>query len=146
MLSETKTKKFGPYSQRRDFNKSTKRAQVPNLIENQIGKYQLFLTEGIQNILDEVFPIINKNENIVIDLNGGIIFEEPTITPNTARLESKTYHKQLFLPIILMINDHHIDINLVDYQQIKDETQIIQTFLEQKLKQKLELNFHEKKQ
>ena len=119
---------------------------MPNLIENQIGKYDWFLHDGIQSILDEVFPIINKNGNIVIDLNGPVIFEEPTITPNKARLESKTYDKQLFLPIILMINDYELEINLTEVDADHDQTKVIQTFLEQKMKQKLELDFSDKQQ
>ena len=52
---------------RYDFSKISGSLSLPNLIEIQTDSYQWFITEGIDEVLKDVFPISNYAETLVIE-------------------------------------------------------------------------------
>ena len=51
-----KLKKFGDYTTRRSFSKSKITMELQDLLDIQKKSYEKFLTEGIRNVFDELFP------------------------------------------------------------------------------------------
>ena len=71
-----KLKKFGDYTQRRSFSKSKNTMELTDLLEIQKTSYQKFLTEGIREVFDELFPVESFTGNVTVDF-GDYSFDEP---------------------------------------------------------------------
>src|SRR5471030_1939067 len=55
---------------RMSFSKLHEVGQMPNLIEVQLDSYQLFLDEGLQEVFDDVNPILDYTGNLVLEFVG----------------------------------------------------------------------------
>lgn len=68
---------------------------LPNLIEVQLNSYQWFLTEGIQELLDEISPIEDFTEkNLKLEFKD-FSFDIPRLLPYEAREKNLTYKAAL---------------------------------------------------
>lgn len=73
---------------RRNYSKVSGNLSLPNLIEVQTETFNWFKQQGIQEVLDEFFPILSMDGTSVLTLeNWG--FKEPRISVRKAKEESK---------------------------------------------------------
>lgn len=86
----------------KDFSKTKKAIlPIPNLIENQLKSFEKFRMELIDEVLKEVFPIEDNNGTFVLDYKKCFL-EEPTVTPEEAKLKNMTYSGILKAELMLI--------------------------------------------
>ena len=78
-----KLKKFGDYTTRRSFSKSKITMDLQDLLDIQKKSYEKFLTEGIRNVFDELFPVESFSGNVTVDF-GDYTIGEPRYTVKEA--------------------------------------------------------------
>ena len=69
-----KFKKFGSYRERADFSKVGNSLELQDLLEIQKKSYEWFRTEGIKEVLNDLFPIESFSGNLSLDF-GEYVFE-----------------------------------------------------------------------
>lgn len=122
---EFKHTQFGKYSERIDFSKIKSNFPIPNLIAIQTEPYKWFLNYGIQEVMDEVFPIKRDDGDSIVYLNKWWI-EPCKISAHQARRESKNYEFPIYASLTIVTNVRKSQINIEDSQ---DETTLILNFL-----------------
>lgn len=90
---------------RRDYTKYSSDLMLPNLIEIQTETFKWFQTKGIQEIFDEVFPILSNDGTAVLTLENWE-FKEPRITISAAKIESKIYEAPIYANLKLAVSSH----------------------------------------
>ena len=50
-------KKFGDHRERRSYSKTKNAIELSNLLEIQKKSYEWFMTEGIKEVFDDIFPV-----------------------------------------------------------------------------------------
>ena len=79
---------------RYDFSKISGSLSLPNLIEIQTDSYQWFITEGIDEVLKDVFPISNYAETLVIEYVS-FRFDKPKFSFLECKARDLTYDAPL---------------------------------------------------
>lgn len=88
---------------RRNYSKVSGNLSLPNLIEVQTETFNWFKQQGIQEVLDEFFPILSMDGTSVLTLeNWG--FKEPRISVRKAKEESKIYDAPIYANLKLSVN------------------------------------------
>ncbi|MCI1244723.1 MAG: DNA-directed RNA polymerase subunit beta [Bacilli bacterium] len=77
-----------------DFSKISGSLALPNLVEIQTDSFKWFLTEGINEVMKEVFPIANYANSVFIEYVG-CHFEKPEYGPLDCREGDLTYSSKL---------------------------------------------------
>ncbi len=62
-----KLSKFGNKAVRRDYSKVSGELDLPNLVEIQTDSFKWFQQEGIKEVFDEIYPIMNYSESIKLE-------------------------------------------------------------------------------
>ncbi len=62
-----KLSKFGNKAVRRDYSKVSGELDLPNLVEIQTDSFKWFQQEGIREVFDEIYPIMNYSESIKLE-------------------------------------------------------------------------------
>ena len=57
-------KKFGDYRERRSYAKTKNAIELNNLLEIQKKSYDWFMTEGIKEVFDDIFPAESFTGNV----------------------------------------------------------------------------------
>ena len=71
-------RKFGPITKRRDYSKTVNNLPVSNLTETQQESYKWFLSEGIEEAFNNIYPIVSTNGRITIEyVKGSLRLETP---------------------------------------------------------------------
>ena len=83
-----------------DFSKKSGNLELPNLVEIQTDSYQWFLEQGIDEVMKEVFPIANYNENVFVDYVSSEL-KEPKHTFLECKAHGYTYSAQLYAKLRL---------------------------------------------
>lgn len=65
--SSYKLSKFGNKAVRRDYSKVSGELDLPNLVEIQTDSFKWFQQEGIKEVFDEIYPIMNYSESIKLE-------------------------------------------------------------------------------
>ena len=60
----------GKHSTRRDYSKVSGNLELPNLVEVQTDSFRWFITEGIKEVFDDIYPIQNYGGNITLEVFG----------------------------------------------------------------------------
>jgi len=95
----------GKHSTRRDYSKVSGNLDLPNLVEVQTDSFNWFITEGIKEVFDEIYPIYNNNENASIELLN-FEFGEPKYSVAEAKYrEESAYSAPLKATMRLRVND-----------------------------------------
>jgi len=71
-----KVEKFGDHRERRTFSKTKNKLALMDLLEIQKKSYDWFLTEGIKEIFEDLFPVDSFTGNISLEF-GDYSFDEP---------------------------------------------------------------------
>ena len=71
-----KVKKFGDHRERRTYAKTKNAIELNNLLEIQKKSYDWFITEGIKEVFEDIFPVESFTGDLSLEF-GEYTFEEP---------------------------------------------------------------------
>ena len=60
-------KKFGDHRERRSYSKSENAIELNNLLEIQKKSYDWFITEGIKEVFEDIFPVESFTGNLSLE-------------------------------------------------------------------------------
>ncbi len=83
-------KKFGDYRERRSYAKTKNAIELNNLLEIQKKSYDWFMTEGINEVFEDIFPVESFTGNLTLDF-GEYSFEEPRYSIKGCKDRYATY-------------------------------------------------------
>ncbi len=83
-------KKFGDYRERRSYAKTKNAIELSNLLEIQKKSYNEFMTNGIKEVFDDIFPVESFNGNMTLEF-GEYSFEEPRYSIKGCKDRYATY-------------------------------------------------------
>jgi len=126
-----KIKSVNSLVKRRDYTKISGDLPLPNLIELQTDTFKWFIEKGINEVFDEVFPVVSADGDIVLTL-GNWEFKEPRLTIRRAKEESKIYEAPIYANLSLTIHQEKVEIFK---EKISGD---IKTFLKGWLQEKVE--------
>ncbi len=87
-----------------NFSKVSGSLELPNLVEIQTDSYRWFLEKGIDEVMKEVFPIANYNENVFVDYLSSEL-KDPKHDIRECRAHGYTYESQLYCKLRLRFLD-----------------------------------------
>ena len=99
-----KVQKFGDYTERRNFSKTKNTLELQDLLEVQKKSYQEFLTNGIKEVFDELFPVESFTGNISLEF-GDYAFDEPRYSVKEAKERMVNYAAPLKVQARLFIHE-----------------------------------------
>ena len=99
-----KLKKFGSYRERADFSKVGNSLELKDLLEIQKKSYEWFRTEGIKEVLEDLFPIESFSGNLSLDF-GDYAFETPRHSIKDCKDRNLTYASPLIVQARLFNNE-----------------------------------------
>lgn len=126
-----KIKKINNLVERRDYTKVSGDLELPNLIELQTDTFEWFKVKGIQEVFDEVFPIISQEQDSILSMDKWE-FRSPRLDIAQAKEESKIYEAPIYADLSLAINLENQEI-LIEDKIIKDKKTFFKNWLEEKL-------------
>ena len=83
-------KKFGDHRERRSYAKTKNAIELGNLLEIQKKSYDWFMTEGIKEVLDDIFPVESFTGNLSLEF-GEYSFDEPRYSIKECKERYATY-------------------------------------------------------
>ena len=83
-------KKFGDYRERRSYAKTKNAIELNNLLEIQKKSYDWFMTEGIKEVFDDIFPVESFTGNLTLEFSN-YSFEEPRYSIKGCKDRYATY-------------------------------------------------------
>lgn len=83
-------KKYGDYRERRSYAKTKSAIELSNLLEIQKKSYNWFMTEGIKEVFDDIFPVESFTGNLTLEF-GDYVFEEPRYSIKGCKDRYATY-------------------------------------------------------
>ena len=83
-------KKFGDHRERRSYAKTKNAIELGNLLEIQKKSYDWFMTEGIQEVFDDIFPVESFTGNLSLEF-GEYSFDEPRYNIKECKERYATY-------------------------------------------------------
>ena len=83
-------KKFGDHRERRSYAKTKNAIELGNLLEIQKKSYDWFMTEGIQEVFDDIFPVESFTGNLSLEF-GEYSFDEPRYNIKECKERYVTY-------------------------------------------------------
>ena len=83
-------KKFGDYRERRSYEKTKNAIELNNLLEIQKKSYDWFMTEGISEVFEDIFPVESFTGNLTLEF-GEYSFDEPRYSIKGCKDRYATY-------------------------------------------------------
>ena len=83
-------KKFSDYRERRNYAKTKNAIELGNLLDIQKKSYDLFLTKGIEEVFQDIFPVESFTGNLSLDF-GEYHFEQPRYSIKDCKDRYATY-------------------------------------------------------
>ena len=83
-------KKFGDHRERRSYAKTKNAIELGNLLEVQKKSYEWFITDGIKEVFDDIFPVESFTGNLALEF-GEYTFEKPRYTIKECKERYATY-------------------------------------------------------
>ncbi len=81
--------------QRKSYSRIKEVLEMPNLIEVQKDSYKWFLEEGLQEVFDDISPIMDFNGNLVLEFTDFILDLTPKYSIDECRERDATYASSL---------------------------------------------------
>ena len=94
----------GKHSTRRDYSKVSGNLELPNLVEVQTDSFKWFITKGIKEVFDDIYPIQNYSGNIRLKLLN-YEFGEPKYSVAETKYREEDYRAPLKANMELEIID-----------------------------------------
>ena len=83
-------KKYGDYRERRSYAKTKDAIELSNLLEIQKKSYDWFMTEGIKEVFEDIFPVESFTGNLTLEF-GDYSFDEPRYSIKGCKDRYATY-------------------------------------------------------
>ena len=83
-------KKFGDHRERRSYAKTKNAIELENLLEVQKKSYEWFITDGIKEVFEDIFPVESFTGNLSLEF-GDYTFEQPRYTIKGCKERYATY-------------------------------------------------------
>lgn len=83
-------KKYGDHRERRSYAKSKNALELGNLLEIQKKSYEWFVTDGIKEVFEELFPVESFTGNLSLEF-GEYSFDEPRYSIKGCKERYSTY-------------------------------------------------------
>ena len=83
-------KKFSDYRERRNYAKTKNAIELGNLLEIQKKSYDWFLTNGITEVFEDIFPVESFTGNLVLEF-GEYYFDKPRYSIKDCKERYATY-------------------------------------------------------
>ena len=87
-------KKIGAYRERRNYGKTKDALELSNLLDIQKKSYEWFMTEGIDEVFKDIFPVESFTGNLTLEF-GEYSFEEPRYSIKGCKDRYATYASPL---------------------------------------------------
>ena len=87
-------KKYGDYRERGSYAKTKNAIELSNLLEIQKKSYDWFMTEGIKEVFDDIFPVESFTGNLTLEF-GDYSFEELSYSIKGCKDRYATYAASL---------------------------------------------------
>ena len=99
-----KVEKFGDHRERRSFSKTSNKYELKDLLDIQKESYKWFLTEGIKEVFDDLFPVESFTGNISLNFSD-YCFDEPRYGVKESKERMVTYSAPLKVQARVFINE-----------------------------------------
>ena len=99
-----KTAKFGDHRERVTFSKTTNNFELADLLDIQKKSYDWFLTEGIKEVFDDLFPVESFTGNISLEF-GEYSFDEPRYSIKESKERMVTFAAPLKVEARVFIHE-----------------------------------------
>src|SRR5574344_534388 len=99
-----KVQKFGDFRERRNFSKTTNKFELTDLLEIQKKSYQWFLTDGIDEVFKDIFPIESFTGKVSLTFDS-YAFDEPRYGVKESKERMVTYSAPLKVQARVFINE-----------------------------------------
>ncbi|MBR6073038.1 MAG: DNA-directed RNA polymerase subunit beta [Bacilli bacterium] len=99
-----KVHKFGDIRERRDFSKVANSYELQDLLEIQKKSYQWFLTEGIDEVFKDIFPVESFTGKVSLTFDS-FSFDEPRYSVKESKERMVTYAAPLKIQARVFINE-----------------------------------------
>ncbi len=99
-----KKQRFGDHRERLSFSKLKNTLEMTDLLEIQKSSYQKFLTEGIKEVFDDIFPVESFSGSLSLEF-GDYFLEEPRYTVKECKEGRYTYAAPLKVQARVFINE-----------------------------------------
>jgi len=99
-----KIEKFGDHRERRTFSKTNNKFELTDLLAIQKDSYNWFLTEGIKEVFDDLFPVESFTGNISLEF-GDYSFDEPRYGIKESKERMVTYSAPLKVQARVFIHE-----------------------------------------
>ena len=99
-----KVHKFGDIRERRDFSKTANSYALTDLLEIQKKSYQEFLTEGIDEVFKDIFPVESFTGKVSLTFDS-FSFDEPRYSVKESKERMVTYAAPLKVQARVFINE-----------------------------------------
>jgi DNA-directed RNA polymerase subunit beta len=83
-------KKFGDHRERRSYGKTKTVLELDNLLEIQKESYDWFITKGMKEVIEDVFPVESFTGNLSLEM-GEYSFDEPRYSIKGCKDRGATY-------------------------------------------------------
>ena len=93
-------KKYGDYRERRNYAKTKNSIELSNLLEIQKKSYDWFMTDGIKEVFEDIFPVESFTGNLVLEF-GDFFFEAPRYNIKECKDRYSTYASPLKVEVRL---------------------------------------------
>ncbi|ATZ16682.1 DNA-directed RNA polymerase subunit beta [Entomoplasma freundtii] len=130
-----KIKKVNRGVERRDYTKYSSKLPLPNLVEIQTNTFKWFQKEGIQEVFNEVFPILSNDGTAVLTLENWE-FRQPRTSIATAKSESKIYEAPIYANLKLAVSSHEEIPKILNEVPFTDPKQLITEWLKERTENK----------
>ncbi|MEG0686219.1 MAG: DNA-directed RNA polymerase subunit beta, partial [Erysipelotrichales bacterium] len=95
---------FGKLVQRRNYSRIHSSLELPPLVEIQTHSFDWFIKEGIKEVLDDIYPIKNHNNNLLLEFVT-YRFDEPKYSTRECKERDATYAAPLIVTLRLQNNE-----------------------------------------
>ena len=99
-----KVQKFGDHRERRSFSKTTNALALTDLLEIQKKSYQWFLTEGIDEVFKDIFPVESFTGKVSLEFDS-FSFDEPRYGIKESKERMVTYSAPLKVQARVFIHE-----------------------------------------
>ena len=99
-----KVKKFGDHRERRSFSKTESALELQDLLEIQKKSYDQFLTEGIDEVFKDIFPVDSFTGKVSLDFDS-YCFDEPRYSIKESKERMVTYSAPLKVQARVFIHE-----------------------------------------
>ena len=82
--------KYGDYRERRNYAKTKNAVELGNLLDIQKKSYEWFITDGIKEVFEDIFPVESFTGNLTLEF-GEYFFEQPRYTIKECKERYATY-------------------------------------------------------